>query len=41
MSAAATPGGLTASGLMAGEDITRDARERLDREEEVGDRRRG
>jgi len=34
MSAAATPGGLMASGLLASEDITRDAREMLDREEE-------
>ncbi|MEU3304541.1 DUF5994 family protein [Streptomyces sp. NPDC006678] len=35
MSAAATPGGLlTASGLMAGEDTTRDATETLSREEE-------
>jgi uncharacterized protein DUF5994 len=34
MSAAATPGGLTASGLLASEDTTRDGREMLDREEE-------
>ncbi|MFE7778846.1 DUF5994 family protein [Streptomyces sp. NPDC057445] len=35
MSAAATPGGLlTASGLMAGEDNTRETKETLDREEE-------
>lgn len=32
MSAAATPGSLTASGLMASEDVTRDAKETLDRE---------
>ena len=34
MSAAATPGSLTASGLMASEDATRDTTETLDREEE-------
>jgi hypothetical protein len=33
MSAAATPGSLTASGLMASDDVTRDVKETLDREE--------